>query len=117
VTSICDSSFSTYVLAHLCRERGRWSLEEGVRRLTSDPADAFGLAGRGRLVPGDAADLDVIDLERLALEVPEFVHDFPAGAGRWTQRARGYELVVVNGAVVIEDDRHTGRLPGRVLRA
>jgi N-acyl-D-aspartate/D-glutamate deacylase len=117
VTGMCDSSFPTYVLVHWCRERGTWSLEEGVRRLTSDPADAFGLAGRGRLAPGACADVCVIDYARLAMEVPEFVHDFPAGAGRWTQRARGYDFVIVNGEIAIEGDRHTGRLPGRVLRA
>jgi len=45
------------------------------------------------------------------------VHDFPAGAGRWTQRARGYVATIVNGLVAIEEGRHTGRLAGRVLRA
>jgi N-acyl-D-amino-acid deacylase len=117
VTGMTDSSFTTYVLAQLCRERGKWTLAEGVRRITADPADSFGLAGRGRLRAGDFADVNVIDYERLAMEVPEFVYDFPAGAGRWTQRARGYDLVLVNGEIVIERDRHTGRLPGRVLRA
>lgn len=117
VTAICDSSLTTYVLVDWCRERGRWTLEEGVRRLTSDPADAFGLTGRGRLAPGVRADVNVIDYASLALEVPEFVHDFPCGAGRWTQRARGYDHVLVNGEVVIEHDCHTGRLPGRLLRS
>jgi len=51
------------------------------------------------------------------MELPEFVHDFPGGAGRWTQRSRGYLLTMVNGAVAIENGCHTGRLAGRVLRA
>lgn len=116
VTSICDSSMTTYTLCYWCRERGELPLEEAVRRLTSEPADVFGIPRRGRLVPGAFADVNVIDLESLRMEVPEFVTDFPAGAGRWTQRARGYEHVLVNGQPVIEGDRHTGRLPGRLVR-
>lgn len=117
VTSICDASMTTYALRYWCRERGALSLGETVRRLSSEPADVFGLAGRGRLVPGAFADVNVIDLESLDLELPEFVWDYPAAAGRWTQRARGYAFTLVNGQVVIEGDRHTGRLPGRLLRS
>jgi N-acyl-D-aspartate/D-glutamate deacylase len=116
VTGICDASMTTHVLAHWSRDRRALSVEEAVRRLTSEPARVFGLRGRGVLAPGACADLNVIDLAALAPEVPEFVHDFPAGAGRWTQRARGYAATIVNGQVAIEDGRHTGRLAGRVLR-
>ncbi len=116
VTGICDASMTTYLLAHWCRDKSALSIEEAVRRLSSEPADVFGIPGRGRIVPGAFADLNVIDLESLRLEVPEFVHDFPAGAGRWTQGARGYRFTLVNGEVAIEDGRHTGRLNGRVVR-
>jgi N-acyl-D-aspartate/D-glutamate deacylase len=105
------------VLAHWSRDRGALSVEEAVRRLTSELAGVFGIPGRGVIAPGAFADLNVIDLPALAPELPEFVHDFPAGAGRWTQGARGYAFTVVNGQVAIEDGRHTGRLVGRVLRA
>ena len=117
VGSICDSSLTTHLLTYWVRERQKFSVEEAVRRLSSDPADAFGLAGRGRLVAGARADVNVIDFARLEMEMPEFVHDFPAGAGRWTQRARGYDYTLVNGQVVIEEGRHTGRLPGKLLRS
>lgn len=117
VSGICDASMTTHLLTHWCRDRRALTLEEAVRRLSSEPADVFGLAGRGRIAPGAFADLNVIDLDRLAIEVPEFVRDFPAGAGRWTQRARGYDYTVVNGEIAIEDGRHTGRLNGRVVRA
>jgi N-acyl-D-aspartate/D-glutamate deacylase len=116
VTGICDASMTTHVLAHWARDRGALSVEEAVRRLSSEPAQVFGLAGRGVVAPGAFADLNVIDLDALAPELPEFVHDFPAGAGRWTQRARGYAATIVNGQLAIEHDRHTGRLAGRVLR-
>jgi N-acyl-D-aspartate/D-glutamate deacylase len=116
VTGICDASMTTHLLAHWTRDRGALALEEAVRRLTSEPAAVFGLAERGVLAPGAYADVNVIDLAALAPELPEFVFDFPAGAGRWTQRARGYVATLVNGQLAIEDDRHTGRLAGRVLR-
>jgi N-acyl-D-aspartate/D-glutamate deacylase len=117
VNGICDASMTTHLLAHWSRDRGVLSIEEAVRRLTSEPAEAFGIPGRGRIAPGAHADLNVIDLAALEMEVPEFVYDFPAGAGRWTQRSRGYEFTVVNGEVAIEGGRHTGRLNGRVVRA
>jgi len=116
VTSICDSSMTTHTLRYWCRERGLLSIEDAVRRLTSEPADVFGISGRGRLVPGGFADVNVIDFESLESELPEFVHDFPAAAGRWTQRARGYDYTFVNGELVVEGGRHTGRLPGVLVR-
>jgi len=116
VTGICDASMTTTVLATWARDRGRIPLEEAVRRLSSEPARLFGLEGRGAIAPGAFADLNVIDLAALEPELPEFVWDLPAGAGRWTQRARGYAYTIVNGLVAIEDGRHTGRLAGRVLR-
>jgi N-acyl-D-aspartate/D-glutamate deacylase len=116
VTGICDSSLTTHTLTYWCRERGKLGLEEAVRRLTSDPADAFGIPERGRLAPGMRADVNVIDFDALSMDVPEFVRDFPAGAGRWTQRARGYEYTIVNGRVAIEQGNHTGRLAGQLVR-
>ncbi len=116
VTAICDSSLTTHLLTYWCRERKKFSLEEAVRRITSDPAQAFGIRGRGLLQPGFFADVNVIDLDDLTMEVPEFVHDFPCGAGRWTQRARGYDFTLVNGQIAIEAGRHTGRLVGQVVR-
>jgi N-acyl-D-aspartate/D-glutamate deacylase len=117
VTGICDASMTTHVLAHWSRDREALPVEEAVRRLSSELANVFGIPGRGVIAPGAFADLNVIDLPALAPELPEFVHDFPAGAGRWTQGARGYAATIVNGQVAIEDGRHTGRLAGRVLRA
>ena len=113
---IQDASQSTYFLTRWVRDRGRFGLEEGIRKLTSDGADLFGFSDRGRLVEGAYADLNVIDYERLELKAPEFVHDFPNGAGRWIQKADGYDLTLVNGAVFMRDGEHQGTLAGRVLR-
>jgi N-acyl-D-amino-acid deacylase len=117
VGQILDASQPTWFLTHWVRDRGLLSLERAVQRLTSDTADFVGLTDRGRVVPGAAADLNVIDWEALALPVPEFAHDLPGGAGRWTQRARGYRATAVNGVVTLDDGRHTGALAGTVLRS
>jgi N-acyl-D-aspartate/D-glutamate deacylase len=111
-----DASAPTYLLTYWVRERGALSLEEAVRRLTSDTAGTFGVTDRGAIRPGAFADLNVIDWDALALPVPEFVHDFPHGAGRFVQRARGYDVTVVNGQVFMEAGEHTGALPGRLVR-
>ena len=60
--------------------------------------------------------MNVIDAENLRMEIPEFVYDLPVGAGRWTQRARGYDYTLVNGKVIVENDNHTGRLVGKLIR-
>ena len=111
-----DASAPTYLLTYWVRERGRLPIEEAVRRLTSDTAATFGIHDRGFLREGAYADLNVIDWDSLALPVPEFVHDFPHGAGRFLQRARGYEVTVVNGQVFMESGKHTGTLAGTLIR-
>ena len=114
---IADGSQPTFLLAYWVHERHRWTIEEAVRRLTSDPADLFGLADRGRLRPGAFADINVIDVPSLTLPIPEFVRDLPDGSGRYVQRAMGYDATVVNGEVVAERGEPTGVLPGRHLRS
>jgi N-acyl-D-aspartate/D-glutamate deacylase len=112
-----DASAPTWLLCHWVRERGLLSLEDAVRRLSSDTARTFGIEGRGVLRAGAFADLNVIDLEALALPVPEYVHDFPHGAGRFRQGASGYEATIVNGQLFMQHGEHTGALAGRLLRS
>lgn len=117
VGQIMDASQPTFLLSYWIRERRRWRVEEAVRRLTSDTADLFGIRDRGRLVEGAFADVNVIDMEALHLPHPEYVHDFPGGAGRYVQRSQGYDYTLVNGAVFMERGEHTGALAGRLLRS
>jgi N-acyl-D-amino-acid deacylase len=116
VGQILDASQPTFLLSYWIRERARWSLEEGVRRLTSDTADLFGLAGRGRLAPGSFADVNVIDFEALDMPAPSYVYDFPHGAGRYVQGASGYDYTLVNGQVSIDHGEHTGVFAGSMLK-
>ncbi len=116
VSQIMDASQPTFFLSYWVLERERWSLETAIRRLTSDTADLFGIRDRGRLAPGAFADVNVIDLDALSLPLPEYVEDFPHGAGRYVQRAAGYEHTFVNGRAFMEAGEHTGELAGRLLR-
>jgi len=120
VGTICDASFPTTSLAHWTRDRSRGPrlpLERVVAMLTSVPARHLGLRDRGLVAPGMKADLNVIELERLALERPRLVHDLPAGGKRFLQGATGYRATLVAGVAVVEHDRLTGSRPGRLLRA
>ncbi len=107
---IQDASQSTYFLTRWVRDTNAWTIEEGIRMLSAEGAD------RGRLVAGAHADINVIDYEHLELEAPEYSYDFPNGAGRWIQRAKGYDLTMVNGEVFMRDGEHQGALAGRVIR-
>jgi N-acyl-D-amino-acid deacylase len=113
---IMDASLPTWFLAHWVRDREKFTIEEGIRRLTSDTGDLFGIADRGRLVPGAFADVNVIDLDELSLPLPDYVHDFPGGAGRYVQHARGYRCTLVNGQRFVDDGIPRGTRAGSTLR-
>ena len=117
VGQIMDSSQPTFFLTYWVRERKRWPIEDAIRRLTSDTADLFGIRDRGRLVPGAWADVNVFDLDALALPQPEFVNDLPNGAGRYIQKATGYDATIVNGEVFMQHGEHTGALAGATVRS
>ena len=116
VGQIMDASQPTFLLSYWVRERGLLSVEEAVRRLTSDTARLFSLEGRGELRPGAYADVNVIDFDALSLPLPEYVHDFPHGAGRFIQRGSGIDYTIVNGEVFMRAGEHQGPLAGRLLR-
>ena len=116
VSQIMDSSLQTHVLAYWVRERQIVTLEEAVRMLSFETATAWGFHDRGLLRRGFAADLNVFDPTEVTPEMPEVVHDLPAGAVRLKQKARGFHATIVNGQVVLRDGEHTGALPGQLLR-
>ncbi|AKF10721.1 N-acyl-D-amino-acid deacylase family protein [Sandaracinus amylolyticus] len=119
VGTICDASMFTYFLVHWARdrERGRFSIEDAVRKLTSEPARWAGLVDRGEIAIGRRADLNVIELDRLALRAPRLVRDLPAGGKRFLQDAIGYRATIVRGEPIAIDGALTGATPGRIVRA
>jgi len=118
VDMLCDAGYPTYLLGTWVRERQALTLEEGVRRLTSDPAEVFGVRNRGRLAPGLAADVAVFDAARIgSTNRGERRFDLPGGAKRMVMPSRGVEYTVVNGVVTWADGKLTGVTAGQVLRS
>jgi N-acyl-D-amino-acid deacylase len=115
VGQIMDASQPSFFLSYWIRDRQLLTIEDAIRRLTTDTARLFGIADRGVLAPGAYADVNVIDLDAITVPMPEYVHDFPGGAGRYVQRGTGYDLTMVNGTVLMEHGRHQGAYPGRLV--
>ena len=94
------------ILGHYVRERGVITLEEAVKKMSSQSARRLGIHDRGLITEGYFADVAVFDAEeiidRASFEQPH-------------QYATGMKFVLVNGEVVVENGAHTGRRPGRIL--
>src|SRR5438128_1136705 len=116
-TNFCTAGESSYVLGQWVRDRELLTLEDAIRRYTFQPARIMGLRDRGMIREGLAADLMVFDLASIGIKEDEVTHDGPSGAPRRVQGADGVSHVVVGGQVVLEQGKHTGAFPGRVLRA
>jgi N-acyl-D-amino-acid deacylase len=117
---ICDASMPTFGLTHWVRDRSRGprlGIEQAVALQTSKTAAVYGFADRGALRRGFRADINVIDLEGLALHAPEMVFDLPAGGRRLTQRVEGYRATFVDGVQTFDNGASTGLRPGRLVRA
>lgn len=104
------------VLERYVRDDPVLTLEEAIRKMTSFPAQRFGLMDRGTLRVGTWADIVVFDLERIHDRATNlYPHTFPLK--NYPHRyPEGIDLVFVNGALVVEEEQHTGALPGQVLR-
>jgi N-acyl-D-aspartate/D-glutamate deacylase len=116
VGQVMDCGWATFALSYWHRDRGVYSLEEAVRRITAIPAHVLNISDRGTLAVGMKADINVIDLQGLSERQPEFAYDFPNNSGRFIQRATGYRATICNGQVVVENDELTGNRAGSVLR-
>jgi N-acyl-D-amino-acid deacylase len=115
---LCEFGYTTYMLGHWVREKRVLSLERAIQRITSEPADYFGIKDRGRLKTGAPADIVVFDADKISSPSrPTPVKDLPAGGTRLYCKAEGISNVIVNGQELYRNGRHTGALPGKVLRA
>jgi N-acyl-D-aspartate/D-glutamate deacylase len=113
----CDAGFGLHFLAHWVRETGTFTLEEGVRRLTDDPARKYRIPGRGRIAAGMHADLVLFDPRRIGISKLKKRNDLPAGGTRVIRDPEGVHGVWVNGVQVF-DGRNMLELPkgpGEVL--
>jgi N-acyl-D-amino-acid deacylase len=114
---MCDAGFGLHFLRHWVRETDTFTLQEGVRRLTSDPATKYRIPDRGRIAPGAWADLLLFDPAKVGVSALERRKDLPAGGARMIRNPVGVHGVWVNGTQV-----HDGRDyvpmeagPGQVL--
>jgi len=119
VGMISDASFPTFLMTHWAKECGRgdgFDLSWLIKRQTSDTARTVGLNDRGVIAPGMKADINVIDVEQLALPAPSMAFDLPAGGKRLLQKAEGYRATVLSGVVTYRNGEATGKFPGRLVR-
>ena len=116
----CDAGFGLHFLAHWVRETGSFTLQEGVRRLTSDPARRYRIARRGVIEPGAWADLMLFDPSRVGISALERRSDLPGGGRRMVRSPLGVHGVWVNGLRVHDGVQYVpvplDRGPGQVLR-
>ena len=115
---LCESGYTTWLLGHWVREEKALTLEQAIQRITSEPADYFGIKGRGRLQAGAAADIVIFDENTIASPLrPTPVKDLPAGGTRLYAKATGISQVIVNGQILFQHGKHTGAIPGEILRS
>jgi N-acyl-D-aspartate/D-glutamate deacylase len=117
LTYMCDAGFGLYFLSHWVRETGHFTLSEGIRRLTSEPADRFRIPDRGRLHVGGPADLLLFDPETVGISKPLPRQDLPGGGTRMVRTATGVHGVWVNGVKVHDGQKYIdlAQGPGQVL--
>jgi N-acyl-D-aspartate/D-glutamate deacylase len=115
----CDAGFGLHFLAHWVRDSGTFTLEEGVRRLTSDPARKYRIPQRGLIAPGNWADLLLFDPAKVGISSLVRRNDLPGGGTRMLRTPLGVHGVWVNGLQVFDGVKYSSLPdgPGRVLRA
>jgi N-acyl-D-aspartate/D-glutamate deacylase len=117
VQMLCDAGYATALLELWVRRRHALTLEKAVQKLTSVPAALFGITDRGIVAEGKVADLVLLDLEKVVSKTPKFVSDFPLNSRRLVAEAEGVVATFVAGKKLYDHGKHTGEMPGRVLRS
>ena len=114
---MCDAGFGLHFLAHWVRERGDFTIQEGIRRLTSHPADLYGIQNRGRLAVGAQADMLLFDPATVGISPAERVADLPGGGRRTIRRPTGVHGVFCNGIKTFDGKDYVkhAKGPGHVL--
>jgi len=118
VDMLCDAGYCTYLLGTWVRDRQAMPLEYAIKRITSEPADFFGINNRGRLLPGMAADIVAFDYNTVGSDKRgQMRNDLPGGGRRLVMPARGIEHVFVNGEWLYDRGKTNEALHGEVLRS
>ena len=114
---MCDAGFGLYFLSHWVRDTGHFTLSEGIRKITSEPADRFRIPERGRLQVGLPADMLLFDPATVGISKPLSRQDLPGGGSRMIRTATGVHGVWVNGVKVHDGHNYVDHSqgPGQVL--
>ncbi len=115
--SINTFAITTQLMGEAVRNRGIFTLEEGVHRITGYLAERFGLTGRGRIEEDAAADIVIFDPDTIDCAPIEMRHDLPGEQVRLYADSVGIHHVIVGGVPVARGNEPTGRVGGRVLRS
>ena len=110
------SSLQTHFLHYWVNRRGAFTLEQAVRKMTHDNAEAFEIKDRGLVREGYYADLVLFEADRVRPQLPRIANDLPGGGRRLVQKAEGIRATIVNGAVTLENGESTGEFTGQVLK-
>ena len=116
VAQIMDSSLQTHLLSYWVREREEFTLEQAIKMITCDTANAWGFLDRGIVREGLNADLLILDPDAVDQNMPELVNDLPAGAQRLKQTSTGIQYTIVNGQILLKGEQHSGDYPGKLVR-
>jgi N-acyl-D-aspartate/D-glutamate deacylase len=122
VAQLCDANMGTDLLSDWVRDRGVFTLEAAIHKLTGEPAKLFGLVDRGRVGAGAAADLVVFDLDTLAPGPLRRVRDLPGDEERLiADEPAGIDHIFVNGVAITSNGESRvatmRERPGTLLRA
>ena len=117
VDFICDVGYATATLDLWVRKRQALTLEKAVHKLTQVPATVFGIPDRGVLAEGKVADLVLFDPDTVTAKTPRYAYDLPCNGRRLVAESEGIKATFVAGTQLYDDGKHTGAMPGRVLRS
>jgi len=118
VDMLCDAGYTTYLLGNWVRNREAVTLEFAVKRITSEPANFFGIRERGQLKQGFKADITIFDYNTVnSARRAKMAYDLPGGGRRLVMPAEGIEYTIVNGRMSYEHGKQSGALAGEVMRS
>ena len=118
LTFFNDAGYGLYMLQKWVRENDIMTIEEAIYNLTGKQADIYRIDQRGRLVPGQYADMMLINPDKIGVSQTYRVNDLPGGSSRLNIDGHGIYGVWINGQRVLEDNSIVNRdsLPGKVIR-
>ena len=113
---LCDAGYAMHLFGHWARDKGLFDLPTAIRKVTSDPANTYGIVDRGVLKLGSWADMILFDPDKIHITKMSRHYDLPAGGERLLRKAPGLHGTWVNGVQVFDGSDYVDvSPPGQVL--